>query len=350
VQANQYDLSLKQPFLGLESESQFLLSGALHGGLTWTWNDRLTVNPTVGAQSLDAAGGISLDPRLRLSYEFGTDRPTKLTAAGGIYHQLTAGVTDERDAGSPFRAITATPYPSNPAQSIHTILGWDQMLSSSLHLSVEGWYKNLQDVPVPRWTPIVRFNTNLVRANGTALGADASVQFNQDPFRLNLTYGYGQVTYRADEDRLGAWANQSLVEYSPPHDLRHKFGVTAGLDTDWGAAHVRWQYTSGRPYTQVYGYDTMLEIRGLRDDPTSAVGLPRALYQRPYDARLPAYHRLDVSLQRTFVLSPSLELTAEAGAINAYNRSNVFYVDIFTLDRVDQLPLIPYLSLTVDIN
>lgn len=350
VQANQYDLSLQEPFLGVEGESQFILSGALHGGLTWTWNDQFTANPTIGVQSLDDADGVSLDPRLRLSYEFGTDRPTKLTAAGGIYHQLTAGVTDERDAGSTFRAITPTPYPSNPSQSIHAILGWDQMLASSLHLSLEGWYKNLQDLPVPRWTPIVRFNTNLVRANGTALGADASLKYNEDPVRLSLTYGYGAVTYRAAENRLGAWADQSLIEYSPPHDLRHKVGVTAGFDADWVSANVRWQYTSGRPYTQVYGYDTMLEIRGLRDDPTSAVGIPRALYQRPYEARLPAYHRLDVSLQRQFTLSPSVGLTAEAGAINSYNRSNVFYIDIFTLDRVDQLPVIPYLSLSVDIN
>ena len=113
---------------------------------------------------------------------------------------------------------------------------------------------------------------------------------------------------------------------------------------------MRWQYTSGRPYTQVYGYDTMLEIRGLRDIPSENIGIPRALYQRPYEARLPGYHRLDVSLQRSFSLTPRLELTAEGGAINAYNRANVFYVDIFTLDRVDQLPIIPYLSLRVDFN
>ena len=350
VQANQYDLALQEPFLGVESESQFLLSGAVHGGLTWTWRDRLTLNPTIGAQSLDGSGGISLDPRLRMSYGFGTERPTKVTAAGGVYHQLTTGINDERDAGSAFRAITPTPYPSNPSQSIHAMLGLDQMLASSLHFSVEGWYKNLQDLPVPRWTPIVRFNTNLVRADGTALGVDASLKYNNNPFRLSLTYGYGKVTYRASERRLGAWADQTLIEYNPPHDLRHKVGITAGLQSEWVNANIRWQYTSGRPYTQVYGYDTMLEIRGLRDAPTTDVGIPRALYQRPYDARLPAYHRLDVSLQRSFTLSPTVDLSAEAGAINTYNRSNVFYIDIFTLDRVDQLPLIPYVALSIDLN
>ncbi|MFB6273391.1 MAG: hypothetical protein ABEL51_10910, partial [Salinibacter sp.] len=71
-------------------------------------------------------------------------------------------------------------------------------------------------------------------------------------------------------------------------------------------------------------------------------------YERPYRARLPDYHRLDVSLGRSFDVAPNVRLSAEAGAINAYNRANVFYIDLFTLDRVDQLPIIPYLSLRVD--
>lgn len=350
VQTNQYDLSLQEPFLGIESQSQFLLSGALHGGAEWQWKDRLTLRPSIGAQSLDEGSGFSIDPRLRLSYRFGDDTPTKITAAGGLYHQLVTGITDERDAGSTFRVLTPTPYSNNPSQAIHAMLGWDQLIASDLHVSLEGWYKNLQDLPVPRWTPIVRFNTNLARADGTALGADASLQYTRDPFRLDLTYGYSKVTYRASKDRLGAWGDTPLVEYSPPHDLRHKVGVTASVDVDWITANVRWQYSSGLPFTQVYGYDTMLEIRGLRNPPTSVVGIPRALYDRPYEARLPAYHRLDLSLQRSVELSPAVSLSAEAGALNTYNRANVFYIDIFTLDRVDQLPILPYVSLAVNID
>lgn len=168
--------------------------------------------------------------------------------------------------------------------------------------------------------------------------------------RLTLTYGYGNVTYRAAKDALGAWTDEPLVEYSPAHDLRHKLGITASLDVPWLSASARWQYSSGLPFTPVYGYDTLLDLRGLRDRPLQVVGTPRAFFTRPYAERLPGYHRLDVSLEHTFNISPSVGLTAEAGAINAYDRANVFYVDIFTLDRVDQLPVIPYLSLEVSVN
>jgi hypothetical protein len=49
-------------------------------------------------------------------------------------------------------------------------------------------------------------------------------------------------------------------------------------------------------------------------------------------------------------VAPAVRLSAEAGAINGYSRSNVFYIDLFTLDRVDQLSLIPYLSFRVDLQ
>lgn len=347
IRADQYSLGLEEPFLGTTADDQFLITGTTHLDAELTWGETVTLTPSIGAQFPISDAPPSVEPRLRLSYRpNGSDR-TKFTAAGGLYNQFVAGVTDERDAGSPFQAVLPTPFGDRPSQAIHALLGWDQQLGQPFRLSLEGWYKDLQDLPVPRWTPIVRFNTNLARADGTAFGVDLSLQYNQGPFRLSANYGYGQVTYRAARDRLGAWGDRDLVEYSPPYDLRHKLGLTATVDADWGAASIRWQYSSGLPFTSVYGFDTLLEIRGRRDPPFQNIGTPRTLFQRAYDSRLPPYHRLDVSLERSIALSPSTSVLVEAGAINAYDRANVFYVDIFTLDQVDQLSLIPYVSFEV---
>lgn len=350
VQADQYDYRLDEPYLQLESQEgdDFLLSASSHVGAEWNWRDRLTVEPSIGGQALFEWEGISIDPRLRLSYQPGGRGSMSITAATGLYHQITTGLTDERDAGSTFRIWQPSPFRNNPLQAYHGLLGWNQRIFPGLRFSVEGWYKEFRDLSVPRWTPIVRFNTNLARSDGTAYGADLSLQYNRGPVRVDLNYGYGNVTYRASEDRLGAWIDEPVVEYSPPHDVRHKVGVSSSVETDWFTANVRWQFTTGLPFTKVYAYDTMLEIRGLRDLPTEVVGVPRALYQRPYGGRFPPYHRLDASVQRTLSLSPGVDLSATAGAINAYDRANVFYIDIFTLDRVDQLPLIPYVSLEVN--
>lgn len=348
VQADDYGSRLREPFLGFESNDRFLLSASAYGSIEWNVNEALTLQPSIGGQSLFEWGRVSLDPRLRLSYQPGGDRPMTLTAAVGVYHQLSTTITDERDIGSTLQVWTPSPFQKRPLRADHALLGWNQRLFSNFRISAEGWYKRFQDLPVPRWTPLVRLNTNLVRADGTGYGLDLSVQYERGPLRVDLTYGYGRVQYRASGDRLGAWVGEDLVEYSPPHDRRHKVGIVAGLDVDWITANLRWQYGSGLPFTQVYGYDTMLEIRGLRDSPEGVVGLPRVLYERPYQARLPDYHRLDVSLARSFDVAPDISLSAEAGTINAYNRANVFYIDLFTLDRVDQLPVIPYLSLKLD--
>lgn len=350
IQADQYSYALNEPFLGFTSEDRFLLSASLYGKTTWEVTEALTVTPSIGGQSLFAWDGVSVDPRVRLAYQPGSQNDRTLTAAVGVYHQIPTTIADERDVGSTFRAWTPTPFLNKPLRADHALLGWAQPLAPGLRASVEGWYKRFQDLPVPRWTPLVRTNTTLARADGRAYGADVRLRYTRDPVRLSLSYGYGRVTYEAAGDALGAWTGEDLVEYNPPHDRRHKLSARATWQGDLLSASVRWQYGSGLPFTQVYGYDTLLEIRGRRDAPTDVVGRPRTLYRRPYRDRLPAYHRLDLSAKRTLSLGPALDLTVEGGAINAYNRANLFYIDIFTLDRVDQLPLIPYLSLQVDVR
>jgi hypothetical protein len=62
------------------------------------------------------------------------------------------------------------------------------------------------------------------------------------------------------------------------------------------------------------------------------------------------YHRLDVSVARDFTVSGGLTLETKAGAINTYDRSNIFYYDVNALQRINQSPLLPYLSLRVRVN
>ncbi|HKL88229.1 MAG TPA: hypothetical protein VJ884_04425, partial [Salinibacter sp.] len=167
---------------------------------------------------------------------------------------------------------------------------------------------------------------------------------------LRASYGIGTVEYQAPRERLNAWVDSAPVQYAPPHDQRHKVTLVASADFDLLTASARWQYSSGRPFTRGYGTDNFLETRGLRGLPQSERGNNRLLYDRAYNARLPAYHRLDVSVERSLTLSPLLQLTVEGGAINLYDRQNLFYLDLLTRERVDQLPIIPYIGLTLDIQ
>ncbi|MDX1429414.1 MAG: hypothetical protein R3282_03955 [Rhodothermales bacterium] len=64
----------------------------------------------------------------------------------------------------------------------------------------------------------------------------------------------------------------------------------------------------------------------------------------PYRAELPAYHRLDLSVERTLALTRGVDLTVLVGLINAYDRRNLFALDLLTTQRSDQLPIIPIIG------
>lgn len=68
---------------------------------------------------------------------------------------------------------------------------------------------------------------------------------------------------------------------------------------------------------------------------------------KPYQGRLPAYHRLDISFERSFSF-PAADLNLQIGAINLYDQSNMFYYDIYTQRQIDQLSFAPYFSVKME--
>ncbi len=55
-----------------------------------------------------------------------------------------------------------------------------------------------------------------------------------------------------------------------------------------------------------------------------------------------------MALDRRFEFSRTAALTLQASATNTYDRTNLFYFDLFTLRRLDQLPLIPSFGVKVE--
>jgi hypothetical protein len=55
-----------------------------------------------------------------------------------------------------------------------------------------------------------------------------------------------------------------------------------------------------------------------------------------------------MSLKKTIEFNKDLKLEIMASVTNVYNRSNIFYFDRVSYSRVDQLPLLPSLTVTVD--
>jgi hypothetical protein len=198
---------------------------------------------------------------------------------------------------------------------------------------------------VSEWTPEVGVNTETTRADGVAYGADARLEYRGESFYAFAGYGWSRVRYEAETGSLGAWIDGEIFSYSPSHDRRHQVNAVASYDFLDVTASLSWEYGSGRPYTQLYAFDFSVDVPD--DRPADELGTAQAIYERPYGARLPVYHRLDVSLERTFSLAERLSLKGKIGAINVYDRRNIFYYDTDTLQRVNQSPLLPYVSLKI---
>ncbi len=347
VRTRQLGYRLRERFQGFgeAGEGFQITTGVYVGAAVPLFDEAVELQPSV-ALTVPFEQSPSIEPRLRAFWRPGGSERHEFAAAVGIYRQTLVGITDERDAGSTFVALV--PAEDERATALHAILGWSGDLGRYFNVSVEGYYKGLSDVRVPIWDTNARFTTTIDLATGTTYGLDTRVEFQKRPFYLYLGYGYSATEYCLGQKQFGRWFGEPVQCYNPPHDQRHQFNVVASVDLNEWQVSARWQLASGRPYTPPLGFDAWFDLRRL-PNVRSQIGSPRFLFERPYGARLPTYHRLDVSVERTFDLRLA-DLTVEAGAINAYDRENLFYFDLFTLRRVDQLPVVPYLSLLLEIQ
>lgn len=315
----------------------------------------LRLRPGVVVQRFESKPFPFFEPRFRAIFEYG---PHEISGAAGLYHQEIVGLSDRRDAASVFTAWASTPEEGqgennldvrlgNTPRAIHALLGYRVNPTSWLELAIEGFYKDLSDLFISEWTSFPQFSTRLQPADGTARGVDFRVEIRQPRFYAYVNYGLSSVRYQAQQSTLELWYGTEALEFRPPHDRRHQLNAlvtTELVGLEWSA---RWQFGSGLPFSRAYGFDGFV----LMDGPVDVFQTPgtrRVIYERPYNAELPTYHRLDLSVEKRFDL-PQVDITVLGSLINTYDRSNLFYLDVFTLQRVDQLPLIPTLGVKFEV-
>ena len=301
--------------------------------------------PGATASWYPAAFDPAIEPRLRASWRPGGLADAELSGVVGLYEQRIAGISDRRDASSIF---TAWMGPSDDAklQAIHAQASWQQSLGGGVSWSVDGYYRRMRHLPVTTWSDVARFSPDLSLADGRGHGADARVEIRRGPVYAFAGYGYGWTEYESAQEAFGVWYGEPVLSFHPPHDRRHQANALASLRLGPYTAAARWDYGSGFPFTRPIGFDEQLDFRGNLPHVRGSYGETRVLLDRPYGGRLPAVHRLDLSVDRR-VKVRAYEMRLQAGVINAYDQRNIFYYDVFTNQRIDQLPFAPYLSVSL---
>ncbi len=332
---------LGEVFQNVQDQTEYITEAGFHAEPEFNVGFGLKLRPGVYVSTSPNQNATFVEPRFRAVWDLGVHH---LSGAVGLYHQEIVGLTDRRDATSVFTAWTVTPL-GEPAAAFHAVAGYRLTPTPWLDLAVEGFYKDITDLSVPEWTAFPRLTTRLQPADGTVRGLDARVELRPEPFYVAANYGLSSVEYRASGRNLDLWYGNETLSYRPPHDRRQQANVILGVTAFDFDLSVRWQFGAGLPYSRALGFDGFILMDGSADVTTEPGDL-RVIYERPYNGQLPTYHRLDVSLEREFAVGPAL-ITGQLGVINVYDRQNLFYYDVFTLRRVDQLPFIPSFGLKV---
>lgn len=346
VHSLNYDMS--ELFGGPQTDSEHMVSVGSYLETTLSLGNVELLPGAVVSYHKDTFG-LSLEPRFRAAWQPWGNESEQLSAAVGLYRQPLAGVNGTRDAGSVFTAWMSSPRESSQISAVHALLGWRQSLAPGLQLSVEGYRKWIQHLPVPVWSHLVQFTTELADADGDIYGADVRLEFNRGSFYGFVGYGYTFTEYETSQEHFDEWFNEPSRRYFPPHDRRHQVNSMASLEMGAYTVGVRWDLGTGLPFTRPMGFDELHSFRDKVPIVKNEYGTPRVIVEDFYQGRMLTYHRLDVSLERAFDLSIG-QLNLSIGGINLYDRTNMFYYDVYTHRRVDQLPFAPYFSLKLESN
>ena len=332
--------ALGEQYTTLREDREAVIEAGAYGEVEVTLAAQLRATAGVLFEK-PAYGRATLQPRGRVAWRPAGDAGPGLDVAAGLYRQSLLGISDERDAGSPFVVWTTPRTDERRVASTHLLVG-GTVPFGGLRIGLETYAKRTRNQLVPILSSRAQFTTTLARASVAARGADLRVEGRRGAFYGFAGYGYAEVDVQAADGDFGDFFGEPVTRYRPPYDRRHQLSGLVSYQRGRTSASLRWQYGSGLPFTRVIGFDDAVPPAGLPDVRTDP-GTTRVLFDRPYDGRLPAFHRLDVSVGRT-VLIPGGRLVLRAGAINAYDRANVFYFDVFRVKRVDQLPLVPFVS------
>lgn len=262
----------------------------------------------------------SVDPRFSARYEL--FKNTTLKGGVGLFHQSPDYAEADEDYGNPNLDLI---------RAVHTGLGVEQRLSDNVELSVEGFYKKMDNLITSSDKPtmrdgqmdVLRFDNE---GEGHVWGMEALLKHNPtDHF-----FGWVSYTLMKSIRKDGPGEDWRVFDYDQRHVLTAVGTFSFGKGYSIG---MRFRLVSGNPYTPVNSsvYDA---------DSDNYV----PVYGEPNSRRMPTFHQLDIRFDKKWQWT-HLALTTYLDIKNVYNHQNPEFVayssDYSESDWVTGLPIIP---------
>jgi hypothetical protein len=300
-----------------------------------------------GGARLSAAsmfGGLFLEPRFRFRY-FMAENWT-LSGGAGRNVQFIRNVRQQDlflNTADEWRLSSPSEIPVLKVDQATLSAHYNRSMWS---LMVEGFIKNSRGVVDDRLRYPSIMNPDdtvaLIRGDGFAGGVELLFSLNRGNHTGWISYTLSRTILQSDDLE----AQSAVARYDRPNELKVVYSYT-GKKWSYGLVFA---FADGLPYTPVLGTYTLTLVNGEQRT--------QVAYGDVSAARLPAYHRLDLSLKRFWEFSGS-KLSVGASVYNAYNRINVrnrYYLlngvssdvlDIGTRDLVF-LGVVPSLNLSFE--
>jgi outer membrane receptor protein involved in Fe transport len=299
------------------------------------------VRPAAYAQAqLTPIKGLKLMPGVRADYSHDTEDWTLDTRLGVRYDlypselrtSIKGGIGVYHKPPEPYESIEPFGTPGIGSERVMQYsLGFEQELSRPFEVSIEGFYKDFDQLAV--WSPDPLTESGQRYDNigiGRAYGGELLLRYKPG----GRFFGWLAYTLSRSERRDRPEEAWELFDYDQTHILTALGSYKLGRGWTVGA---RFRYISGTPYTPYVG--------GIAD--YDAGGYSPVESADKNSARLPARHQLDFRVDKEWVFQ-SWKLAAYLDVQNVYNRQNSedigYNYDYSEVDTVPGLPFLPILG------
>ena len=317
---------------------------AIFAKYKYNLKDVLLLEPSFRLQYYASLLTASPEPRLALKYN--VTKKIRLKLAGGLYSQNFVALTSDRDVVNLFYGFMASPEEwqlastfqakemNNTLQkSQHLVFGVELDLLKNTTINVEGFFKNFSQLTSVNRYKELNTDKDFLWEKGKAYGGDITAKYEYKNFYLWAVYTLSWIK-RTDE----------RITYAPHYDRRHNVNFLASYQ--WGKkrkswqADMRWNFGSGFPFTQTQAFVPNLGYGHISDN-WMQNNEEIFIYLADINlGRLPAYHRLDMSLKKKFFIGERNTVELSASVTNVYSYYNIFYVDRLTANVIYQLPIL----------
>ena len=361
-----------------------LNSFAVHAEDDWTLTNWIEANVGLRLQGYNADGSthIFLEPRASLRLMVGEN-----TSVKAAYARMTQGMflLTSGSMVSPSEVWIPLMGDMKPGVSDQLSLGVNHDLANGLQLSVEGYYKWLDNVADYReglsFLNVKDWNAAIAQGEGRAYGVEFLAQKSVGKTRGHVSYTWSKSLRTFDrEDMMLNNGNEFYATGDHRHNLN--ISIIQRLSKNWDFT-AAWTYQSGRR-TNIAGTTVS---HGLLDEynayypgnvaNSQYIGIDYSqnpalnpidvafqsssyvdqlvrmdTYRQRNSYQLPAVHRLDVGFSHHGSIGIG-EMICDVGIYNLYNRQNLSSVywgyknNRLSLRGVCLFPIMPYISLTL---